>query len=110
MRLRNFTIDMDDQDEVISNIASMVDDLNAFLRKKHEYDAEIPQYEFKPLFESATSKQAEGLIYGLTEKEINLIKARETIGAIKCVRERTGYGLKEAKDLVDAAKRSMGSI
>ena len=39
---------------------------------------------------------------------INAINSGNKIMAIKAYRERTGVGLKEAKDAVDALARSMG--
>lgn len=37
-----------------------------------------------------------------------LVQERRKIEAIKLVRQRTGLGLKEAKDVVDAMERQMG--
>lgn len=41
---------------------------------------------------------------GLNELEKNLLRQGQKIQAIKQVRERTGLGLKEAKDVVDEAE------
>jgi len=38
---------------------------------------------------------------GLTPDEIDRINARDMIGCINLVRERTGLGLRESKDYVD---------
>ena len=37
-----------------------------------------------------------------------LVRERRKIHAIKALRERTGLGLKEAKDLIDALERQLG--
>jgi len=39
-----------------------------------------------------------------TQDEVNMIVSGRKIEAIKMVRQRTGYGLKEAKDLVESYK------
>lgn len=44
-----------------------------------------------------------GIVHGLNEGEIRALdKGRNKIPAIKLLRERTGMGLKEAKDAVEA--------
>lgn len=48
------------------------------------------------------------LQHGLTQAEIFECRAGRKILAIKMVRERTGLGLKEAKDLVDAEFPALG--
>src|SRR5688572_20650980 len=42
------------------------------------------------------------------EQALELVRAKNKIGAIKLVRERTGLGLKEAKDQVEAWEREAG--
>jgi large subunit ribosomal protein L7/L12 len=42
------------------------------------------------------------------EQALELVRARNKIEAIKLVRERTGLGLKEAKDQVEAWERESG--
>lgn len=45
--------------------------------------------------------------HNLTNEEINYIHQNNVIPAIKSVRSRTGLGLKEAKDVVDAYRREV---
>jgi len=40
--------------------------------------------------------------------EAALLRAGQTIEAIKSLRQRTGMGLKEAKDAIDALERQLG--
>jgi len=44
----------------------------------------------------------------LTPNEISLIKEGEKLQAIKAVHERTGLGVKEAKELVDFEQKRRG--
>lgn len=45
----------------------------------------------------------------LTNDEKNLVENNQKIMAIKTIRERTGLGLKEAKDLADAYQNQRGN-
>lgn len=45
---------------------------------------------------------------GVTANEAALIKAGQKIQAIKAIRERTGHGLKDAKDIADNAQSFLG--
>ena len=51
---------------------------------------------------------AKNLPSDLLGKVKELIKKRRKIEAIKVIREGTGWGLKEAKDAVDALAKEMG--
>lgn len=44
---------------------------------------------------------AQDIQYGLTRQERDLVRLGQKLPAIKMARERTGLGLKEAKDLID---------
>ena len=45
---------------------------------------------------------ASGITPELTAEVRQLLARRQKIEAVKCVREATGWGLKESKDYVDA--------
>lgn len=51
-----------------------------------------------------------GLVGGLNTFEVASCKSDRRIAAIKSVRARTGYGLKEAKDIVDAYCKHNGLL
>lgn len=51
----------------------------------------------------------EDLVGGLTFAERELVSLDKKIHAIKCIRQRRGIGLKEAKDMVDAYVASLVS-
>lgn len=46
----------------------------------------------------------------LTARERQMVANRDWLMAIKAVRERTSLGLKEAKDIVDAYRNSIGQV
>ena len=49
-----------------------------------------------------------GLSTGLTKDEITYLRSNRKIQAIKLIRERTGQGLKEAKEIADKACQDLG--
>ncbi len=105
MRIKGFTIDLDDEVEMKAAIDELLENLNLILKEKHKLDEEIIYYELRQL--CSTNYENINLVYGLTHREIKCIKDGEIIQSIKYVIERTGLGLREAKDIVDAVRDTM---
>lgn len=61
----------------------------------------VDAYEVNGVRESLAVSEARRNATGIPSAAVDAIKAGRTIEAIKIVREHTGKGLKEAKDLVD---------
>ena len=73
-------------------------------------DQELSDFTIHLACEKERRLRACGADGSLTEDERAMIAKPDLIGCVKSIRERTGLGLREAKDYMDRARRAMGLL
>lgn len=91
------------EDPIQAVLLTEMEDQGTIVELAPTLEVLVEAAELKILDESDASRST-----GLATDEIILLRANQKIQAIKLIRERTGYGLKDAKEIADKACRDLG--